>query len=1799
MTPPASRGHSAPSMRQAECKDCAREVRNGQEPSGEQFFKYPQSWADGQRDRGGSATDRCSYHRAKHQKNIAGMAIAYIDLETVGEVLDRGNPAGPLGGLGPMPEAHGFGANEPVDLGTFGFGMDESHIQRILENLADPAKRVLVVKAGTGTGKSTYMPYRLLDPPEGSFRLADLGPIIVTEPRVQATVGVAEYVGGVLSGAGGVGPGFPVGFQVKGNRQHDSACQLIYVTDGTMINWMREGRLSQIGTVIVDEAHERSTNIDFILGYLKRELPRYPHLRVIVTSATFNAEFYRQYYQEHSTAEVIEVEAQKTIGYGWPLFPELDVMAPGEAKLKDRWEELLPQLQLRDTPDEEKLIADAWPKDAPALKADETRTASEVGWVEDLHETTRKLIPLRFQAPFEPRDWKAKMPEVLGRYVVQLANGLDQTDIYGDILGFLPTSKNIDAACEIIRAGVGDRADVYALLSSLPAEDKRAALAPRCKGDKRKIVVSTNLAETSLTVEGVRFVVDSGLIAQSEWDPGTAQGGIKTKAHSQAGIRQRWGRVGRKSPGWVFPLYTKDQLIKLSEDTDPGSTRDNLEQLVMTAKLGGIDDVVDFPWPAAFLPEPPVELDQTALDARDKFCEELVRANEALGRSGAVDDVGHPTSFGKELSRFAALGSAACAVAIMYADRLGSVPEVATALGLLHETYLVGNNSLLLDRPDWPEEWKLEASQRHQALADVCEDDVELVLQICAAWERADPSQPPWEPSPARARWAARWWVNDDLLRKAAEDRREILAALSPKMKEEVKRFIEPALIRRTRGAISRALVNLEYRRTDGPLFAPVDRNELEGVPDPAVDHPTIPDRIIPLARRTWGQGNPTQLANLMKFEPWALEGLDEDLALTGPEDAMRLLVLSADHARPDLAKDLLGSLIESWPIGARVKVTADGSPLQITKVREVIEPAAAPLITALGLDGDVDDPETDDDDASELDAAPELDTQWPTGQEPLPDTEWDRARELLDSRVVEAHEASCGECGPCLAGEPGACKNPVKATGDTVNVLARWAQRATAGVDVSKPLIRFDGDGDAKSWWEVTGYEFAANGEPVVTLSPDWRADGHDLGPAEHPDLVAGDSVELVVGPELKSRRDRVRVLYRADKRGRFVLREAHVMPNKQDELGQIAISLLRRRHGLLAGLVEGASLVGSVLPRPEPNCATVTLLELLNQHLERAYPGRPPTVEIPTETGSRKARLYPVTVTSGPNKAGFVDAELLAVDSATGLRHLASIGSRKGEDPPELGATVGIKLSAEKIDLALREMDLRPIRVLIDGLSSLSIVAAEPLADELEQPGDADSGVDAEDADDEGTGDDDGADGVESGTAVDSDLEIGGYDTVLRSKGPLRRSVALALAELSEDRTWHSKVWAFWARSRHRGVAFGSPPALTSVEPVDVAGFVGDEVVPASALTLEEAQGRYTGGTFAATVTGVNPAGSLAWLELDDGTGAMVRKYNVGPRGAGNLTDVFDVGDPVTVHVTEVGWHKEAVQLQVSIPDVVLPDTGFATVEEALAAHPKGSMVDGTVTGVSPAGDRAWLKLTNGANAMVLAKHVGPRGTDSLKDFMEVGEEGLATVLDAQLHKGEVQFRLEIRDLEVPDRSDPVAQARELYREGGSTLGVVTRMSDENGRAWLRLPDGTTATVVRSAVGHSPVLLMSAVLNDGDPHTVVVEEVTEHRGEPQVRVSIPDVDVPSVVEQANAAGVRLNEELVGEVKTTNPKMGLFVKLMPGLSEGRVSLTSLPNQSVDGFNKRDEVRVLVTGVSEHNQQRGRLLISLKYLDRA
>ena len=1202
-----SRGISRSVMRQATCKDCLREERAqylgiAVDDLPEDFdkeFVYNERAAEVKLERGQTRSDRCKRHRTRHRINIQGMAVPYIDLQTIGEATgahDENGPSGPFGGLGPMPRAHKIAENTQYNLSEANVGMTDKDIIDMLSKLRD--KRVLVAKAGTGTGKSTFMPYRLLDPPEDApFKLSALGPIIVTEPRVQATTGVAWYVGAILSGAGGVGPGYPVGFQVSGNKGHDDSCQLIYVTDGTMINWLREGRLSTIGTVIVDEAHERSTNIDFVMAYLKKAVDRYPHLRVIITSATFDEYFYQEYFGGPDKVEIHVVEAVKTIGYGFPLFPDLDAASPNSVDLSETWRKAVgPDLPLRQVaePADDVFISKHFQPLAPALgKSDVAEDypdpATGVGWKEDLHVTTRQLIPLRFQPgkysvpegsiEVWRREWAKHAPRVLGEYIVDLVKGLDEAGIYGDVLGFLPTTKYIEEAVAIIKSGLeirgdhgeaGDAATVYPLISTLPTDIKEKALLAQLKGNQRKIVVSTNLAETSLTVEGVRFVVDSGLIAQDEWDPQTAQGGVQTGLHSQAGIRQRWGRVGRKSPGWAFPLYTKDQFLSLAPDTAPGSTRSNLENLIMTAKLGGIDDVVSFDWPAKFWPVawPRTEnLDpsddgiagtayESAARSRRLFLDELKRADVALRSSGAVDEYGDPTAFGKDLSRAPTLGSEASKIALMHADRLACVPEVATILELLDNTNMIRYNGLLLSSPDWPAEWQLEAAERHFALASGCSDDAELVLHVMTVWERCDPEgTPSWERSPAREEWSRRWWVNNELLLKAAEARHEVLVALSPAMKEDVKRFVEPALVKRARAAITRALASLEYRRVGDGTYLSLAQNgstAVSGVIDNSTLFTEVSARIIPLKRSKQEGKDDAYLSNVITVEEWALPSDLSDGCPAGLGGSLDLLLKASSFARPEAKRSTLAQLQVLWPSGLRVRLNlvsrgnalvVDGDPFGSVLPAKMPEMVAENAVRDEGEGLAKNEPI----DLAETDANPELDTSWPSPVEPEPD-DLEIEKELQLAFLADDVDflAACRECDACRSSRLDECESPVAPESPLriTNELETWLNLAWRNPEVTHPRVEVIGAEAANGdWYEIVGYRLDEGG-PTIQVRTAWRQDEQEDRPGLHDGLSDGSPIQLEVGPERGGHRGaRYRTFHRTvDGRrvGRFALRVA-----------------------------------------------------------------------------------------------------------------------------------------------------------------------------------------------------------------------------------------------------------------------------------------------------------------------------------------------------------------------------------------------------------------------------------------------------------------------------------------------------------------------------------------------------------------------------------------------------------------------------------------------------------------------------------
>jgi HrpA-like RNA helicase/ribosomal protein S1 len=1657
------RGQSTSHMRAFTCKDCQREVEHleaelvGLERSGGTDKRrlsrvraelderraravYNENWARNLVERGGSRSDRCKDHRLKHRTNIQGMAVAYIDLQTVGEVADRENPTGPLGGLGPLPVAHEVVSDTSYNLQEVKVGMTDEHVTKMITLLRE--KRVLILKAGTGTGKSTFAPYRLMDPPPQSLRdlpvgapfarLTDLGPIIVTEPRVQAAVGVASFVGGTMSGAGGVGPGFPVGYQVSGDRNHDEACELIYVTDGTMINWLREGRLSRIGTVIVDEAHERSTNIDFIMGYLKQELAKYPHLRLIITSATFNTDFYQEYFGGPGVANVMEVPAEKNFGYGMPLFPALDTAEDGAEDIYDRWTDQSLRLSRQQPRDEDAFIRQHWPERyAPPLDPDDVVDDVDAGREEDVWDTTAKLIDLRYDGHIPAEEWRERMPDEMAKFVIQLAKGLDEKGIFGDILGFLPTRRTIEPVCEEIQRALGRayRDNVFPLISTLPPDRQRKALAKRRKGDARKIVISTNLAETSLTVEGVRFVVDSGVIAQSEWDPKLAQGGIPTKPHSQAGIKQRWGRVGRTAPGWVFPLYSKGQYLDLAQDTPPGSTRENLEALVMTAKMGGIDDVAGFPWPAAFQPAT-TELDASARESREVFLHELARADLALRAGGAVDRDGHPTSFGKELIRFHGLGSTASALAVLYADRLACVPEVVTILALLEDTRLIGQRGLLQDDYEWLDEWRLEAADRHRGLATLCADDAEIALLTAAAWERADPGAAPWEPSERRRTWARQWWVSHEVLAEAAVKRHDTLLALSPAMKEDVKRFLEPALIGRARGVLTRTFAAHLYERGDAAAYRNVHGRETAfTLEDDALVVPQSP-RVIALRRRESRTDN--RVSSLVIAQPWALPdgepgtgepGAGEPgQAPGGAADAMRMIVAAAKSApaQPELTRAL--HYLASWPTGQRVRVEfADGEPIRVANVVERRAPFPCPQTDAgRGLTGERRgrgtrrrgrQPADDDLQGTRSDSDGEIRLrQRPAG---YADEDAEHAAEFRDADRAAAASAPCGECFPCLDGRPDDCENlegEREPSCKRSNPLQAWLQAARAGQDVSRPEVVIEpGTAVPGDWYEVAGYARTGDGQVAVRLRPDWRV-GRPGNPAQHVDVKAGDAIEVTIGPVLRHHGGALRSFERTDGRGRFVVAEASSRrADVQERRREIAVSLDRGSTALLAGLVEGGTLTATVVPARADGCYTITLLELLHQHWAKAQSGNGVEYHVLDQTRRNTTRkpLYAVVVEEPPNENGFVTACLLHQDGTLGIRHhfdfnVAPRGGLRNAadgreaaggqthqatepaprpDPDQQGQGVGAQALARDEPLLLRIVTDQS-RLEVSGLDLdvlTDIIQNSQRQLELTGIRDGEGGAGRER---EGKGNWDGEDGER--------LAPPGATLRPTTDKPLSRAAAELLCDLSDEPGWPNEVWSFWARSHHLMVHRQQPflPG-TSREPFDVpARVVLDTASPLDRQRQRVAAYRRehrVGAVVECVVMQVANQG--AFVELGPDIEGLIPAGEVSwAARPGHPSQTVSPGDRLRALLTSIPDPPARIELSVR---ALIPDP-FAAFK---ADHPVGTTVRGQTRAVTDS--HAYLVLAEGVEGAIHVSQLAWRRVERVSDVLAEGTQVDAQVL------------------------------------------------------------------------------------------------------------------------------------------------------------------------------------------------------------
>jgi ATP-dependent helicase HrpA len=401
--------------------------------------------------------------------------------------------------------------------------------------------QVVVVAGETGSGKSTQLPKICLEAGRG-----EAGLIGHTQPRRIAARAVAERVAEELgSTVGGL-----VGYTVRFTDRVGEGTRVKVMTDGILLaELQRDRELSRYDTLIVDEAHERSLNIDFILGYLKQLLPRRPDLKVVVTSATIDTERFAAHF---GGAPVIEVT-----GRTYPV--EVRYRPFGEAPGDDR--------------DQVSAVCDA-------------------------------LEELAREGP-------------------------------GDVLVFLSGEREIRDTAEAVERLALPHTEVLPLYARLSAEEQHRVFRPH-KG--RRVVLATNVAETSLTVPGIRAVVDPGTARVSRYNRRTKVQRLPIEPVSRASADQRAGRCGRVGPGTCIRLYSEEDYLGRPEYTEPEVLRTNLASVILQMTAIGLGDVAAFPFV-----EPP---DARSIADGTALLEEL-GALAAGGRRGR----GRLTAIGRQLAR--------------------------------------------------------------------------------------------------------------------------------------------------------------------------------------------------------------------------------------------------------------------------------------------------------------------------------------------------------------------------------------------------------------------------------------------------------------------------------------------------------------------------------------------------------------------------------------------------------------------------------------------------------------------------------------------------------------------------------------------------------------------------------------------------------------------------------------------------------------------------------------------------------------------------------------------------------------------------------------------------------------------------------------------------------------------------------------------------------------------------------------------------------------------------------------------
>ncbi|MBL0142975.1 MAG: ATP-dependent RNA helicase HrpA [Betaproteobacteria bacterium] len=464
---------------------------------------------------------------------------------------------------------------------------------------------VTIVCGETGSGKTTQLPKICLALKRGSAGL-----IGCTQPRRIAARSLSTRLAREL-------PGTPKGFvghKIRFQDRTGPETVIKVMTDGILLAETHSDReLRAYDTIIVDEAHERSLNIDFLLGYVRRLVTLRPELKVIVTSATIDTQRFSDFF---GGAPVIEIS-----GRTYPV---------------------------------------------------EVRYRPEFFEVEDEDD--------------EPVD----MNEAIAKAVDEI----ERTSRSGDILVFLPGEREIREAAETLRKHHPKGAEILPLFSRLSAEEQDRVFEP---ASHRRIVLATNVAETSLTVPGIHYVIDTGLARIKRFSPRQKIDQLRIEPVSQAAAKQRAGRCGRVASGIAIRLYAQDDYEARPDFTTPEILRTSLASVILRMAALELGDVAAFP----FI-EPP-----SARQIEDGY--------RSLFELGAIDEKRALTPLGHELGR------------LPVDPRIGRMLLAAREFNCLAEMLILAAALSIQDPRDRPQEKRQESDRAHEEFRDESSDFVQLI----------------------------------------------------------------------------------------------------------------------------------------------------------------------------------------------------------------------------------------------------------------------------------------------------------------------------------------------------------------------------------------------------------------------------------------------------------------------------------------------------------------------------------------------------------------------------------------------------------------------------------------------------------------------------------------------------------------------------------------------------------------------------------------------------------------------------------------------------------------------------------------------------------------------------------------------------------------------------------------------------------------------------------------------------------------------------------------------------------------